>query len=61
MTLWEFPGGQVVRSLFFHCRGQGTKILQAVQWGQGKKLHFLVSTLKSTIHEVIVGIPESVI
>ena len=41
--------------------GQGTKNRQAVQWGQGKKVHFLVSILKSTIHEVIVGIPESVI
>ena len=41
--------------------GWGTKILQTVQWGQGKKLHFLVSILKSTIHEVIVWIPESVI
>ena len=41
--------------------GQGTKIRQAVQWGQGKKITRLVSILKSTIHEVIVGIPESVI
>ena len=67
MTFWEFPGGPVVASLFFHWRGpwfhpwRGTKILQAVQWGQGKKLHFLVSILKSTVHEVIVGIPEFVI
>ena len=41
--------------------GRGTKILQAVRWGQGKKLHFLVSILKSTVREVVVGIPESVI
>ena len=42
--------------------GQGTKIRQAVQWvKEKKKLHFLVLILKSTIHEVIVGIPESVI
>ena len=38
----EFPGGLVVRTLRFHCRGQGsvpgrgTKILQAARHGQKK-------------------------
>ena len=41
--LREFPGGPVVMTRCFHCRGLGlipggeTKIPQAVQWGQKKK------------------------
>ena len=37
---WEFPGGPVVRTLCFHCRGTGsipdlgTKIPHAAQYGQ---------------------------
>ena len=40
---WEFPGGPVVRTLHFHCRGPGfnpgwgTKIPQAVRHGQKKQ------------------------
>ena len=40
---WEFPGGQVVRTWGFPCRGPGsipdweTKIPQATQHGQKKK------------------------
>ena len=41
--MWEFPGGPVVRTQRFHCRGpgfnpcQGTKIPQAAQRRQKKK------------------------
>ena len=43
---WEFPGGLVVRSLRFQCcgpgsvPGQGTKIPEAAQHGQKKKIFF---------------------
>ena len=43
MSSWEFPGGPVVRTQCFHCRGLGsasgwgTKIPQASQRGQKKK------------------------
>ena len=39
----DFPGGPVVKTLYFHCRGHEfdpdwrTKIPQATQWGQKKK------------------------
>ena len=42
-TLWEFPGGPVVRILGFYCHGlclipgQGTETLQASQCSQKKK------------------------
>jgi len=42
-TLWEFPGGPVVRILGFYCHGlsliprQGTEILQASWCSQKKK------------------------
>ena len=40
---WDFPGGPVVRTLCFHCRGPrfdpwvGAKILPATQHGQKRK------------------------
>ena len=42
MLLQDFPGGPVVRTLCFHCRGMGSipgwgiKILQAMWCGQNK-------------------------
>ena len=41
ITLWEFPGGAVIRTQRFHCCGPGsvpgwgTKIPQALQCGPG--------------------------
>ena len=40
---WDFPGGSVVRTLYFHCRGpgfnpsQGTKIPHATYCSKKKK------------------------
>ena len=40
---WDFPGGPVVGTLFFHCRGTGsipgweTRILQRAAWCSQKK------------------------
>lgn len=45
-TLWEFPGGPVVRILGFYCHGlclipgQGTETLQASRCSQKKKKGF---------------------
>ena len=36
---WEFAGSPVVRALCFHCQGQSTKILHAVQRGQKTNMH----------------------
>ena len=51
----EFPGGPVVRTLCFHCRGHGsihgwgTKILQAMQQGQKKKKTYYKDTVIKTM------------
>ena len=43
ITLWEFPGGAVIRTQRFHCcgpgsvSGHGTKVLKAAWWGKKKK------------------------
>ena len=48
-TLFEFPGGLMVRILSFHCcdlgsvPGQGTKIPQAMQHGQKRKIKSVVN------------------
>ena len=44
ISFWDLPGGPVIKSPCFQCRGHGfspgggTKILHAVQWGKKKKL-----------------------
>ena len=51
---WDFPGGPVVKTLRFQCRGhgfdpwgQGTKIPHAAQCGQKKGNRTLILTFKA--------------
>ena len=55
-NFWDFPGGSVVKTLYFHGRGhrfdycQGTKITHAMWCGQKIKITFLKCDLKVLTH-----------
>ena len=47
-SVWEFPGGPVVKTLRFHCWGYRTKFLQAAHCSLKKKINKSFSFISSS-------------
>ena len=46
LTVWEFPGGPVVKTQHFHCQGQGLILGWGTMPGDKAKKNFLIKKRK---------------